>query len=86
VQRDRQVIIMKGSKQVRGTHFLKSAERGTSQDSKRKWASKGHSHSKEHIGQVETRKESKQARGTHILESAEVGHQKKATEGVALTS
>src|SRR6266850_687337 len=43
VQMDRQVRTWKESKQVNGTHQLKSADGWTSQDTERIWASNGHS-------------------------------------------
>jgi hypothetical protein len=52
---------------VRGTHFLPSGEGKTSQDTKRKRESEGHSPT----GQVRSPIESERARGTHFLSSTE---------------
>jgi hypothetical protein len=65
---------VKESKWTGGTHFLKSIEEGTTQESKKKWACKRHSHSgkcKERGRQVRRAQEGEQARGTHFLESAD---------------
>jgi len=48
VQMDGQVSTQKESKQVRGTHSLKNADRQTSQDMERIEASEGHSQTREH--------------------------------------
>src|SRR6266850_1457571 len=48
VQANRQVRTQKESEQARGTHFLKSADRWSSQDKEIIQASKGHSLPKEH--------------------------------------
>ena len=60
---------------ARGTHILKTASRGTSEDTEKHRPREGHllSGDPRREGQVKTRKESDRARGTHILETASGG-------------
>jgi hypothetical protein len=88
-QSDGQVRTSQESERARSTHVLESAERWTSEDTKKnERASKGYSLAGERRGdrQVRTRKESERAGGTHELESAkrrtsEDTERKQASEG-----